>query len=50
MIFLLDILWRSRIALISDVLQVVYDIMPFNEQVLNDNELFIHYLHPLTLG
>lgn len=50
MVFLLDILWRSRIAFISDALQVAYVIMPLNKQVLNDNELFIHYLHPLILG
>lgn len=50
MISLLHILWRTRVAPISDALQIVYDIMPLNIQVLNDNELFIHYLHPLILG
>lgn len=50
MIFPLDVLWRSRIVFISDALQVAYDIMPLNKQVLNYNELFMHYLHPLILG
>lgn len=38
MIFLLVIFWRNRIALISDALQISYDIKPLNKQVLNEDE------------
>jgi len=50
MIFLLDILWWNKITLISDVLQVAWDIIPLSKQMLNDNEPFIPELYPLILG